>query len=291
MSCLLRRRLARAAIIGVALLLAGCSALRLAYSGAPQFTWWWLDGQFDFASEQTPQVKDAIERWFTWHRQTQLPEYVAWLEALDRRAAEPVDAVQVCAIYGDARQRLQPAIDQALERAADLVPVLTLAQVTHFEAGLAKSTAELRREYAQPDTVERRRAALKRQVERYERFYGKLDEPMRRIVEAGVTASPFDSTLWIADRERRQRDMTQSLRRWLAERPDRAVVVREMRELAGRMEASADPTYRSIQQRSREHNCRIAAAVHNAASPTQRESLRRQLRAWQGDLKSLASPG
>lgn len=286
----LRRRLVGAAIIGVALGLAGCSTIRLAYSGAPQFTWWWLDGQFDFASEQTPQVKEAIDRWFAWHRQTQLPGYAQWLAALDRRAADATDAAQVCAIYGDVRQRLQPAIDQALDRAAELVPTLTLVQVSHFEAQLAKRNVEMRREFLQPDSNERRRAAIKRQVERYERFYGSLDEPTRRVVEAGVAASPFDPALWIADRERRNRDMVQTLRRWVSERPDRTTLQREMRELANRLEASGDPAYRAIQQRAGEHQCRVAASVHNAAGPAQRENLRKQLRAWQSDLKSLVSP-
>lgn len=290
MSNALRRRLLGAAIIGAALLLAGCSAIRLAYSGAPQFTWWWLDGQFDFASEQTPQVKEAIDRWFAWHRNTQLPEYVQWLGQLEKRAGDGIDAAQVCALYGDVRQRLQPSIDQALERAADLVPVLTMAQVNHFEASLAKSSAELRREFLQPDMAERRRAAVKRMVGRYERFYGSLDEPMRRAVEAGVAATPFDAALWLADRERRNRDVVQTLRRWLAERPDRAVVLREMRELALRLEASADPAYRAVQQRAGEHNCRVAANVHNAAGPAQREALKRQLRAWAADLKALNGP-
>ena len=74
----------KSAIIGTLILLltpwmAGCSAIRLGYANGPQLAWWWLDGYVDFSSEQTPAAKQAIDRWFDWHRNTQLTDYAALL--------------------------------------------------------------------------------------------------------------------------------------------------------------------------------------------------------------------
>ncbi|MCX7224461.1 MAG: hypothetical protein NT071_02345, partial [Burkholderiales bacterium] len=46
-------------IIGLllALLLSGCSALRLGYSQAPELAYWWLDSYFDFTEAQTTRVR------------------------------------------------------------------------------------------------------------------------------------------------------------------------------------------------------------------------------------------
>jgi hypothetical protein len=279
----------RALIILTALALAGCGAVRLAYQGAPQFTWWWLDGQFDFTSEQETQVKAAIDKWFAWHRVQQLPDYVRFLSVVDQRTQQAVDSAQMCAFYDDARSRLQPALDQALELAADIVPLLGPAQVRAFEKSLAKTTADMRKDFLQGDLDERRSKQLDRTITRYERLYGRLTEGQRRLVAQQLQGSPFDAQAWLADRERRQRDMLTQLRRWVAERPDRATLLAGLKALAERSETSTDTSYRAQQQRMREFTCRTAAELHNTTQAEQREALRRQLRTWSGDLRALAT--
>jgi hypothetical protein len=42
--------------------LAGCSAIKLAYNQAPDLTYWWLDGYFDFNGQQSPKVRDELAK-------------------------------------------------------------------------------------------------------------------------------------------------------------------------------------------------------------------------------------
>ena len=164
------------------LLLSGCSALRLGYQGAPQLTWWWLDGWFDVDSTHVPRVKASIDQWFEWHRRTQLAEYAAWLSAVERRLDGPADAAQMCQWFDQGRRLLQPALDRALDAAGDLAPVLGPAQLAHLEQRQAKAMAEARREFLQPDAQSRQEAAVDRLVQRAERLYGRLNDAQRRAV-------------------------------------------------------------------------------------------------------------
>ena len=206
--------LALASLVG----LPGCSALRVAYNTGPTLAWWWLDGYMDFSSEQTPQVKASIERWFAWHRQTQVPVYIALLASAEPHATEPLTPAATCQWYGRIMDALAPALARAVEQAADVLPGIGEEQLRHLEQRYVKVLDEMRREYLQPDKEERLAADVKRALDRAQQVYGRLDEPQRKVISEAVAASPFDAEAWMQERKRRQRDTLATARRLLARR-------------------------------------------------------------------------
>ena len=290
MQCSLVSLVKRAIIGWLLLALTGCSAVRLGYSNGAQLAWWWLDGYVDFSREQAPLAKQGIERWFEWHRSTQLPDYAALLAEAGSQMLEPTTPALACRWQARLREALDPALDRAVELAAELVPGLGEAQLQHLELRYAKGNDEMRSDFLQPDPAVRQRESIRRTVERAERLYGPLEETQRRVVEAGVAASPFDPEMWLAERQRRQRDTVQLLRRLLAERADRDQRLAAMRLLALRTERSPDPEYRAYQMRLAEYNCAFMARIHNASTPAQRRQARDNLKGWEADLRALSAP-
>jgi len=263
--------------------------LRLGYDQGPQIAWWWVDGYADFGSEQAPRVKDAIRQWFAWHRTSQLPDYAAWLAGVRGKVGESVTPAQVCRWSDEARTKLDPAVDRMLALAVPLVAGLTEAQLRHIEQRQAKANDEFRRDFLQPDLDDRAAAALKRTVERAETFYGRVDDAQRRLLAAGLKESPQDVERWFAERQRRQRDIVQTLRRLVAERPDTDRTLAALRALAERFERPPDAAYRQYQRRLTEHNCALTARLHASTSPAQRQTLRERLEGWEKDLRLLAA--
>lgn len=282
-------RLARWLTIGALCLLSGCSAIRLGYDQGPTLAWWWIDGYADFNSEQASRVKDALYRWFAWHRSTQLVEYAGWLAALEGKVGESITPAQVCRWSDEARALVRPAIDRGLAEAAPLIPALTEAQFRHIEARNAKANDEFRRDFLQPKFEDRFEAAMKRTLDRAETVYGRLGEAQRKVIAAAVAESPFDPEGWLVDRQRRQRDTVQTLRKLAAERADSAKALSELKALAERTEHSPVPAYRAYQQRLTEHNCGLIARLHNSATPVQRQAARERLKGWESDLRLLAA--
>ncbi len=286
----MRASLIKAGIIAALLaLLPGCSALRLAYGNAPQLAWWWFDGYVDFSAEQTPRAKDQIDRFFEWHRTTQLGDYAALLALAQADVMQPATPAQACRWQQQMRDRVEPALDQALQMGATLVPGLGEAQFRHIERRFAKGNDEMKRDYLQPDPEERRKAAVDRTLERVEQLYGRAGEAQRRVVAEGVAASPFDPQAWLGERLRRQRDTLQTLRRLVAQKADRDQTVAALRVLVERAERSADPDYRAYQVKLADYNCAFAARIHNAATPEQRATARDRLRGWEEDLRAIAA--
>lgn len=280
----------RAAIIGLCLaVLAGCSAARLGYNQGPQLAQWWLDGYLDFSDEQSPRVRTALNRWFDWHRRTQLTDYAGLLAQTRTRLDGPIDAALVCQWNEQIRARIEPALAQALPLAAEIVRTLTPAQLVVLEKRYAKNNAKSREEYLQPDRAERLAAIVNRTVERFESFYGRLDDNQRRLVADAVAASPAEPGAWIVAREQRQREALEILRRIVDEKPDAARTQQMLRDLARRFDGSPQPATAAAQQRVVQHNCELIARLHNSTTPEQRRTARDKLRGWEGDARQLAA--
>ena len=268
-------------------LLSACSTLRLAYNTGPQLAWWWIDGYVDFNNEQAPRVKESLAQWFSWARETQLPEVAALLASAAVPIMEPTTPAQACRWSERTRQLAEPALDRALVLAAEHVPTLTKAQLAQIEQRQRKSNTEMREEQMQADANERSRAAVKRAVERAERLYGKLGEAQRRVIAVNSAASPFDPALSMAEREKRQAETLQTLRRLASDRPGATQTVAALRQLVDQAEHSPRADYRAYQQRLAEHGCVAAAELHNSTTPAQRQAARKQLKEWEDDVRVL----
>ena len=284
----------RLRIIGWLLLLltlglGGCSALRLGYSNGPQLAWWWLDGYVDFSRDQSPRVRQALDRWFDWHRGTQLPAYAALLAQAQVQMMEPLTAEAACRWRTRGLQLLEPAIRRAADDFADVVPGLGAAQFKQLEQRHAKNNESMRDDYLQPNLPERQAAALKRTLERAEGVYGDLNEAQKRLLSAGLAASPFNPELWLQERQRRQRDTLQTLRKLVADKPSRDERAAALLALAKRTEESPELTYRDYQRRVTEFNCGLMAQLHNTTTAAQRQRARNTFKGWEDDLRWLVA--
>jgi hypothetical protein len=265
----------------------GCSSVPLAYNNGPQLAWWWVDGYFDFSRDQSPAIKQGLDKLFDWHRSTQVALYLPILGAAQAQVAEPTTAALACRWQDQVRELLEPTLERTLNGAADLLPSLGEAQFKHLEARYTKVLAEMRDDFLQADLAERHRQSVKRVLERAERLYGRLDEAQRRVIDAGVAASPFNPELWWQERQRRQRDTVQTLRRLAAEKADRDLRLAALRTLVARLERSPDASYRAYQLKLADYNCSFAAQIHNATTPAQRKQARETLNGWETDLRQL----
>ncbi len=301
MPCLLPCRQLRQ-IIGLATLLVagsvftGCSLVRLAYDQAHQLLFWRIDSYVDVNGDQAPQLLDAIDRWFTWHRRTQLPAYAVLLARAQREIVEPTTPAALCAWAAEAEQRLGLALEEAVLPAAELILTLTPEQIQHVERRMAKGEARMQADFLQADPAARRAASFERALDRFEMLYGSLDAGQRERLSALLSKSTFDPVRWLAERRLRNRETLQVLTTVsTAGRSggDRAAAWQQAqaaaRVLVERTTRSPRADYRAYQQGLVQDNCTLAASMHNAMSPAQRQAARAKLKGWEDDLRVLAA--
>jgi hypothetical protein len=287
-------------IIGLALLalaslaLSACGVVRIAYETAPNLTYWWIDGYVDANGEQTPKLREGIDRWFAWHRRTQLPVYATLLERAQREVVEPITPAALCTWAAEAEKQLDTALEAAVPAAAELMLTLTPEQLQHMERRFAKGNEETRADFLQADAAQRKAKALERTAQRFENLYGRLDDAQRERLAALLATSSFDAERWLAERRLRQREMLQMLKTVSAASRaggDRAAALQQAqaaaRVLIERTTRSPRADYRAYQQRLVQDNCALSAAMHNSMSPAQRQAARAKLKGWEDDLRAL----
>ncbi len=269
--------------------LSGCSAIKLGYDSLPQLAYWWLDGYFDFNDAQSPRVREALSRLQQWHRSQELPQYVELLRQAEKLAPGDITAAQACQLVEAGMARLQPLADQAEPVMADIALAFTPAQLTHLSQRHERNNADFRKEWITPPAAEVRERRIKQLTDRFERAYSRLEPAQVAVLRLQVEAHPFDAARTLAERQRRQAQALQALRQVQAPGTPPAEARRQVRLLLAQVTASADPAWRRQQEAMLQQQCALVAAVHNAATPAQREQLARRLRAWQRALGDLAA--
>ncbi|MGH8796365.1 MAG: DUF6279 family lipoprotein [Caldimonas sp.] len=271
-------------------LLGGCGLLRLAYAQADAWAFRWLDGYVDFDDAQSLQVRDALGAWFAWNRKTQLADYAALLDRIEVAVAADTTQEQVCGGWDEVRRLIDRGLEQAVPAMAAVGATLQPAQIANVERRDAKANREFRDDHLQADPEKRRKAAVRRVVRRAESLYGDLDEAQRERIALQVGASPYDPQRALDERELRQRDVVRVLRRLGAGELDAAQAQGAVRALLSQVERSPRDAYRRYAERLVQHNCTMAASIHNATTPAQRRTASRKLKGWAAELRELARP-
>jgi hypothetical protein len=278
-----------AVLCGVLTLQTGCSAIRLGYGQAPELAYWWLDSHADLDDVQTPRLRDSLAAFFAWHRQTQLPDYAALLERWRSDVATNTTPERSCAVWTEVRKRIDAALDHALPAAAELALSLAPAQWRHMARHHAEGNAKYRSEFLQADPAQRQREAVKRAVDRAETGYGRLDDAQVDLVRQWVLRSPYDAEAALAERERRQQDLLQTLRQLRDDKASPAQAQQALRAYADRVARSPREGYRAYTEQLQQYNCAFAAAIHNTSSSEQRQAAALKLKGWETDFRVLSA--
>jgi Family of unknown function (DUF6279) len=270
------------------LLAAGCSMVRLGYNQAPHLAYWWLDGYYDFSEPQQEKVRDAINAFFTWHRKTQLPDYAQLLDRAQTEVLRDTTPEQMCRWNDEIVKRLNTAADHVMPDLAGLVLSLSPQQLLHVQKRMDKENKEFSQDYLQPAKAERLEASMKRIVERVEMVYGDIDDAQRKLLEAGVAASPFDPEAWGAEQQERQRETMRSMRELIDGKAEPAQAQAALKRLGDQAQRSPRPVYRAYQLRLIAYNCAFAAQIHNAMNAMQRQAAVKRFKGWADDARALA---
>lgn len=277
-------RIIGALALGAAL--AGCSAVKLGYNNLPELAWWWLDGYMDFNDTQRAPVKDELARLHQWHRSAELPRYTELLARLEQMAAADITPEQVCKVADEGRLRFVALASQSESAIVSVAPTLTPEQLRHLAERYERNARDFRKEWVDIPLAERRERHYKQFLQRIEDTYGRLDDAQRTVLRQRIEASRFDPAQILSEMRRRHADTLQTLRQLRAGVPPqeaRALV----KGLIDRGQVPPDPAALRYREISLEDNCGLVAAVHNATTPTQRQSAARRLRAYQRDLADL----
>ena len=278
-----------AAAAALVVLLAGCSALKLAYNQAPQLAMWQINRYLGLSDTQTERVRDALDELHQWHRGAMLPRHAQLMQKVQRQLASTLTAEQACTTFAEVRAQWDQVLDRAEPSLAQLAAQLSDAQIRQLERCQAESNADWRKEWLDPGPDKLREHRFKELLSRAEGFYGRLEAPQQAALRAFIAESSFDPRRTYAERERRQKDLVQVLRAIGQDRQDTGRAATLLREYFARWSQSPDLAYRSYAQKLVAEGCAGFAQLHNAMTPEQRQKAVSAAKAYEQDFVALAT--
>ena len=193
--------------------LSGCSTIKIVYNNSDDLLYWWLDGYADLQDSQKHLTRDALTELQRWHRQQQLPEYIALLQRMQAMAPNDITPAQVCAVTEDMKSSFIRVLRHIEPASAQLASQLKPDQLRNVRQRFDKTNKTWKEDWLDPDAEGRLRYRTKQATNRLEDFYGRLDKPQREVLQQWLSTSLFDPALSYAERERRQADTLQTLQR------------------------------------------------------------------------------
>ncbi|UFS55630.1 DUF6279 family lipoprotein [Comamonadaceae bacterium M7527] len=263
-----------------ALLLAGCSAIGLAYQQLPNLSYWWLDDYFDFNSAQSAQVRNGLDRVAQWHQQTQPELYAQLLDQASAMATTNFTAQQACQWLSDATQRANDIAAQVAPLAVPIMASLEPRQLAHYQAYIDQRNAQWRDEQLDGTPQDRLNFRLERSVKQLKRFYGSVTSEQEANVAQLLAASDYQPEQGF---ERRLANQAR-VYAWLqdvsgAQADSHAQHAQALQTLwATSMQWPAARQLRWCQQ---------LVDIHNIMTPAQQQTARDTLAAYARDLRDL----
>ncbi len=290
-------------LVGCGLMATACSMVKVGYEMAPTLARWEISEYVTFDGAQQVMADQRLERLHEWHRSTQVPDYVAWLNRVMARL-EPLAQPGAAGSDGLIRPELAvPVAELAQWRAqafgyfepmflatarpfAELALTFTGKQLDQIEQALKKRNEALHRRYRvgdQEKTLDRR---VERWRERLEYFLGPLTEKQQARLDRRVRALPAMTDWWEA-RLARQREAMVLLRRLSAEQPDLASAERDIRLMFRQWGQSRQATGGSAALATVRRSDQIIADMLAIATPAQFEHARELFAGFAEDLRGI----
>ncbi|MDB5839143.1 MAG: hypothetical protein JWQ23_1095 [Herminiimonas sp.] len=275
----------RISIFFITVLLLGCSAARLGYSNGETISYFWLNNYVDFDADQKTFVTKELATLFSWHRRTQLGDYVQLLTRAQKQAQSPVTEAELQGDYNEFKKRVLVMADKAIPSMATLAMSLKPYQIANIEKKFASNNDKYRKEYLRGDVEQRQRFRFKKTLKQAEYWFGSFSSEQEQQIRAASDARPLNNELVLADRMQRQAAMIAMLKKIEAEKPGREAAIAMLKDyVTATMDRHASPEHKAYFDAYNASNIKLAAFIVNHATPAQKVHFTGNLQQWINDF-------
>jgi hypothetical protein len=268
------------------LLTSGCSMLRVGYGHFDSVAAWMVHDYFDLNADQRDLFSQRFERLHTWHRQTQLPEYVQFLSDFQSRAKRGLRENDMLWLIDGSKQRYARIAVRGAADAADLLATLTPEQLETFRQQIDKDNKKFMREHRINDgETERRKVVQQRTLSQLRDWVGPLSDAQQLKINALLQTMPLVDKIRHEDRLRRQREFLTLLE---IRTGDRTVFAQRLRDWLENWEAGRSSEQTRLFDESWKKRAELYAAIDHLLTPVQRNHLISKLQDYIDDFRDLS---
>jgi hypothetical protein len=274
-------------LVPVLLSCGGCSKVTFGYNHADWLLRYWVTDYTSFNAEQEAEIRLEAAAYMHWHRETALPEYIAFLQNLaalvDRDAA--LTAGDVIRFRAESGRLYRMTMAPFIRPAAHVLSTLDRRQIDELRDTLADRNRKQKKELLFDSAQENLIMRAERHVDNVERLVGHLSgEQEEKITEMSLRI-PFATSYYIEQREAKQASLISLLNDHAGE----AEIAALFRQWIDTPEVSRSAQQQHAIEDYESAMNEMTARIFELLTPRQRDHLRKKIAAYIDDFQQLHS--
>ena len=181
--------------------LVGCSSTTFVYNRIDFLLPWYLESYVDLNREQKQDLKQLLIPFFKWHREEELPNYLAIIEDLELALDASVEFESIAGITYDVEESWFRLEDRMLLWAIPMTRELSSKQLDGFIQSMQTKTEQSEKEYLNRNLQTYQNDNYKRLRKNLRRFMGGLNKEQLGLVSAASKEMIRVDGQWIANRK------------------------------------------------------------------------------------------
>ena len=274
----------RVLVILVLVFLGACSSTTFLYNRLDFIVPWYLDDYVELDSDQRQHVDRLLDPFLDWHRQEELPAYVAVLDQIEGALGRPVTQLEIAAIAGAFEEAWLRLEGRSLDWLLALGASLTDEQVGEFLQNLDERQEEYEEKYLSRSDKEYREDTYDRLLDRAQDYLGRLDSEQKARLRAASDAMIRADRPWLEERARWNARLAELLQRepgW----------EQQVRDAVARRSETVSESYREALSHNLTQIQEAIADLLNSRSERQERRLRGEIADLREDLQQLIEQG
>ena len=264
--------------------LAGCSSTTFFYNRLDFVIPWYVGKYVDLTRDQKRFLDSQLAPFLSWHRNEELPGYLAIIDEIEQTLEGEVTAGQIAAIaerFEEAWLRIE---SRGLEWMLALGEGLSREQMNEFVGNLREKQQEYEEEYLTRSDDEYREEAYENLEDNAQDFLGRLDWGQRTTLEEAAAQLQRSDAIWLRERA------------WWLDRMER-LLQRDsgwqegVRDALRNREQTTSAEYQAVYEHNSQVIYRALAKLANTRTEKQDLRLSRRLEDVREDIESLIASG
>ncbi len=219
-------------------LLTSCSALSLTYHYADWLVYWRIDHYFDVAPYQKPVVQTHLTHLHSWHRQQEIPRYVAFLETIHRHWEDGLTHQELDEIFDQYTVLRGRLGSQVASESVEFLTSVNSQQIHHLEEVMQADNEEWLTELG--DDLQTRKAnRVERVLDWLRTWFGEIPPDQKQGFAEVIEQYPDTIDQWMAFRRYRQLQFATLLK----SNANPQTIERQVRDWLVTPEKDAPPSY------------------------------------------------
>ena len=266
------------------MLVTGCSRVGLAYRHLDVIIPWSLSDYLDMNTTQKDWLNERLKEHLSWHCTTQIPEYVAWLDRLQRMVeTHQVNQTELAARTAEAKHAIATLSREITPSAVQLLKQLDDKQVEEMQDAFAKDLRKHEEEFVNQPLTEQINDRAQRMEKRLNPWIGKLNAPQQARVKQWSASLGEQNRLWIENRAHWQTQLINTVKQREASDFDGKIA-----KLLQDRETFWTPQYRQAYDRTEQAAVSLLVDLIAESTPDQQQKLLQKIADTRKDFTDLS---